>query len=47
MARIFHYPPDVYCKPNFVWPRNFKIDIKKMLGEKIVQKIKAVFGADE
>ena len=42
-----YYPPDVYRKPNPIWPKDFKIDIKKMLGDKIVQKIKAVFGADE
>ena len=42
-----YYPPDVYRKPNPIWPQNFKIDLKKMIGEKIVQKIKAVFGADE
>ena len=42
-----YYPPDVYRKPNPVFPKGFKIDLKKMLGEKIVQKIKSVFGADE
>ena len=42
-----YYPPDVYRKPDPIWPKNFKIDLKKMLGEKIVQKIKSVFGADE
>ena len=42
-----YYPPDVYRKPNPVFPKGFKIDIKKMVGQKIVQKIKAVFGADE
>ena len=42
-----YYPADVYRKPNPIWPKNFKIDIKKMVREKIVQKIKSVFGADE
>ena len=42
-----YYPPDVYRKPNPVFPKGFKIDIKKMVGQKIVQKIKAVFGADD
>ena len=41
-----YYPPDVYRKPNPNWPKDFKIDIKKMVTEKIVQRIKAVFGGD-
>ena len=42
-----YYPADVYRKPDGFFPKNFKIDIKAMLRDKIVQKIKAVFGADE
>jgi ribonuclease Z len=42
-----YYPPDVYRKPDPIWPKNFKIDIKKMLGEKIVQKLRSILGADE
>ena len=42
-----YYPPDVYRVPNPIFPKGFKIDIKKMVREKIVQKIKSVFGADE
>jgi hypothetical protein len=42
-----YYPPDVYRKPNPIWPKDFKIDIKKMLRNKIVSKIRSVFGDDE
>ena len=42
-----YYPPDVYRKPDFVWPQNFKIDLKKMVTDKIMQKVKAVFGSDD
>ena len=42
-----YYPPDVYRKPNPVFPKGFKLDIKKMVGQQIVKRIKAVFGADE
>jgi ribonuclease Z len=42
-----YYPPDVYRKPNPIFPKGFKIDIKKMLKDKIVQKIKSTFGNDE
>jgi ribonuclease BN (tRNA processing enzyme) len=42
-----YYPPDVYRKPEPVWPQNFKIDVTKMLRDKVVSKIKSVFGADE
>ena len=42
-----YYPPDVYRKPDGFFPKNFKIDIKKMVRDKIVQRIKSVFGADE
>lgn len=37
-ARLY-YPPDVYRKPNGVWPANFQIDLKKMAGEKIEAKL--------
>jgi hypothetical protein len=42
-----YYPPDVYRTPNPNWPKDFKIDIKKMLGDKIMQRIKSLFGAGE
>jgi hypothetical protein len=42
-----YYPPDVYRKPNPIWPKNFKIDIKKMVRDRVVQKLKVVFGGDE
>ena len=42
-----YYPADVYRKPNPVFPKGFKIDIKKMILDKVVQRIKSVFGADE
>ena len=42
-----YYPADVYRKPNPVFPKGFKIDIKKMITDKIVQRIKSVFGGDE
>ena len=38
-----YYPPDVYHKPNPNWPKDFKIDIKKMLKDKIVSKLKSIF----
>jgi ribonuclease BN (tRNA processing enzyme) len=41
-----YYPPDVYRKPDGFFPKNFKIDIKQMLRDKIVSRIKSVFGAD-
>ena len=37
------YPPDVYRKPDPVWPKDFKIDVGKMTREKIFTKIKAIF----
>ncbi len=42
-----YYPPDVYRTPNFVWPQNFKIDVGKMIREKVVSKIKGIFGGDD
>lgn len=42
-----YYPADVYRVPNPNWPRDFKIDIKKMVGERVVQRIKSVFGVDD
>ncbi|MGH8678406.1 MAG: hypothetical protein ACREUQ_08670, partial [Burkholderiales bacterium] len=42
-----YYPADVYRKPNPVFPKGFKLDIKKMIREKVVSKIRSVFGADE
>ena len=42
-----YYPPDVYRKPNPVFPKGFKLDLKKMVMDKIVQRIKSVFGFDE
>lgn len=41
------YPPDVYRKPNPIWPQNFKIDVARMLRERIISKVKAVFGNDD
>jgi hypothetical protein len=42
-----YYPPDVYRKPNPIFPKGFKIDIKKMLKDKIVSKIKSIFSDEE
>ena len=42
-----YYPPDVYRKPNPNFPKGFKLDLRKMIREKIVNKIKSVFGGDE
>jgi ribonuclease BN (tRNA processing enzyme) len=42
-----YYPPDVYRTPNPNWPKDFKIDIKKMLADKVVQRIKSVFSGDD
>ena len=42
-----YYPADVYRKPNVSFPKNFKLDLKKIVGGKIVQRIKSVFGFDE
>ena len=39
-----YYPPDVYRKPDPVFPKDFKIDIKKVVREKIEQKLKAKAG---
>ena len=38
-----YYPPQVYRKPDPIWPKDFKIDIKKMVRGKIVTKIKSIF----
>jgi ribonuclease Z len=42
-----YYPPDVYRKPDPNWPKNFKIDVGKMLREKVVSKIKSIFGDED
>ena len=42
-----YYPPDVYRKPDPVCPNNFKIDIRKMVREKVMQKLRSVFGFDD
>jgi ribonuclease BN (tRNA processing enzyme) len=42
-----YYPPDVYRKPNPVFPKGFKIDLKQMLRERIITKVKTIFGYDE
>jgi hypothetical protein len=42
-----YYPSDVYRKPTPIWPKDFKIDIKHMLRDKIVSKIRSVFGDDK
>ena len=42
-----YYPPDVYRKPDFVWPQNFKIDVGRKICEKVVSKIRGIFGGDE
>jgi ribonuclease Z len=41
------YPPDVYRKPNPVWPANFKIDVGKMIRDKVITKVKGMFGSDQ
>ena len=41
------HPPDVYRKPDPIWPKNHKIDIKKMVKDKIVSKLKSIFGDEE
>ncbi len=38
-----YYPPDVYREPNPIFPANFKIDMKTMIGEKIAQAVKSKF----
>ena len=42
-----YYPPNVYRKPDPIWPKDFKIDIKKMLREKVMARVKTIFGYDE
>ena len=42
-----YYPPDVYRTPNPIFPKGFKIDIKKMISDRVVQRIKAVFGGGD
>ena len=41
-----YYPPDVYRKPNPIFPKGFKLDIRKMVREQIISKVKSFFGAD-
>jgi ribonuclease Z len=38
-----YYPPDVYRKPNPVFPNGFEIDVNRMIGEKIAAKVKSKF----
>jgi ribonuclease Z len=42
-----YYPPDVYRQPNGIWPKDFKIDIKQVLWEKVITKVKTIFGYEE
>jgi hypothetical protein len=42
-----YYPTDVYRKPDPIWPKNFKIDIKTMVRDRLVQRLKNIFGGDE
>ena len=42
-----YYPPDVYRKPNPVWPQNFKIDVAKALKDKVMSKIKSIFSDED
>jgi len=42
-----YYPPDVYRKPDPFWPKNFGIDVVKVLLDKIVSKVKSIFSDDE
>ena len=35
------YPPDVYRKPNPVFPKDFKMDVKQMVQEKLEKKLSA------
>jgi hypothetical protein len=41
------YPPDVYRKPDPNWPKDFKIDVRQKIREKIVSKIKGIFDPDD
>jgi len=41
------YPPDVYRKPDPVWPKDFKIDVGQKVREKVVSKIKGIFEPDD
>jgi hypothetical protein len=36
-----YYPPDVYRTPDPNWPRDFKIDLVKMIGTRIQSKVEA------
>ncbi|WP_094555537.1 guanitoxin biosynthesis MBL fold metallo-hydrolase GntH [Synechococcus sp. 1G10] len=42
-----YYPPDVYREPNPNWPKDFKIDIKSIVKDKIVKKIQSIFWGNE
>ena len=42
-----YYPADIYRKPNPVFPKGFKIDLKKMLREKIMTRVRTIFGYDD
>ena len=37
-----YYPPDVYRKPNPVWPHNYTIELKDMIADKIEAKVEDV-----
>ena len=41
------YPPDVYRKPDPVWPKDFKIDVGQKIREKVVSRVKGLFDPDE
>ena len=42
-----YYPPDVYRKPNPIFPKGFKIDLRKMIREKLINKVKSVFTGED
>jgi hypothetical protein len=42
-----YYPPDLYRKPDGFFPKNFKIDLKQMLRDKVMSKVRSVFGYED
>jgi ribonuclease Z len=42
-----YYPPDLYRKPDGFFPKNFKIDLKQMLRDKVMSKVKSIFGYED
>jgi ribonuclease Z len=40
-------PTAVYRKPSQVFPKNFRVDLKKMDKDRLVQNVKNVLGDDE